>query len=534
MAITFLVALVRFDGPAKGYWDTYITAPAMFMNRQPVDFVLKDGSPAWDVQLDGVLPGDLVDQDSFGIITKDQRIGAPIAAAPLFTAFGLFGFRLFFALVVTLLIPATVLACRPLWRGGGAEGSAGAGDGDDGGVQREATIRGWCALGAGVALAWNPYVLSVDRLNANLLVLPMGLVVLYLLCRERTSLLGLGLLFGALAGIRNEAICFLPAICFWLLMGRDSDRVGAGPGQPSALPFTERFRDLLVVGLGTVLAMLPVFFWKWYALGHPFMHPSQYPHFQGFRPEFVHHLLGWEFSFNGLFNWPLHTELVRTPHFGYPTYLLFPLVTARALGVFGSALVLAGVGVLWRQRRSLALMLLLWMLPVYVLFGPQENWEEVKMTFMLLAWPPLALFLALGLRWALDVVQPGRGWRPGAALLGLAMAVILGVGLLSGVHVPQDERWYVRFPNADRELNPAAQEGLAETERNDWQYFQSFETPAEIDRERAKLSAARLYPATYLPLNWDFGREWSEMGDELGSRELEVLEIWGYIYGSRR
>ena len=52
IAITFAVALLRFDGPAKGYWDTYITAPAMFMNRQPVDFVLKDGSPAWDVQLD--------------------------------------------------------------------------------------------------------------------------------------------------------------------------------------------------------------------------------------------------------------------------------------------------------------------------------------------------------------------------------------------------------------------------------------------------------------------------------------------------
>jgi len=503
VAITFCVALLRFDGPAKGYWDTYITAPAMFMNQQPVDFVLKDRSPAWDVQLDGVLPGDLVDKDSFGIITKDQRIGAPIAAAPLFTAFGLFGFRLMFALIVSLLIPATVLACGPLW-------------------QQRGKREGWCALAAGVGLAWNPYVLSVDRLNANLLVLPMGLLVLYLLCRERTSWLGVGLLFGALAGIRNEAICFLPAICFWLLVGRDRER-----------PFSGRFRNLVVVGAGTVLAMLPVFFWKWYALGHPFMHPSQYPHFQGFRPEFVHHLLGWEFSFNGLFNWPLHTDLVRTPHFGYPTYLLFPLVTARALGLVGSALVLAGLGVLWRQRRTTALLLLLWMLPVYVLFGPQENWEEVKMTFMLLAWPPLALFGALGLHWLVDALMTRQRRHLGVAVA-LLVAVGLGVKGLSAVHVPQDMRWYERFPNADRAKNPAAQEGLAATERNDWQYFQSFETEAEIARERSKLSAALPWPALYLPLQWDFARELREMSGEVGSEKLEVLEIWGYIYGSRR
>ncbi|MBT9560472.1 MAG: hypothetical protein IV100_30890, partial [Myxococcales bacterium] len=32
-AATFVFGLFRFDGPARGYWDTYITAPAMFMNQ---------------------------------------------------------------------------------------------------------------------------------------------------------------------------------------------------------------------------------------------------------------------------------------------------------------------------------------------------------------------------------------------------------------------------------------------------------------------------------------------------------------------
>jgi len=500
VAITFCFALLRFDGPAKGYWDTYITAPAMFMNSQPVDFVLKDGQPAWDFQLTGSLPDDLVDEGSFGIITKDQRIGAPIVAAPMFAAFGQLGFRLLFALVISLLIPTTVLACRALP------------------FAHESRAR-WAALCAGLVLAWNPYILSVDRLNANTMVLPLCLVLIYLLGRERTSWIGAGLVFGVIAGVRNEAICFVPAICFWLLLGRDSQE-----------SFGTRFRRLFVVGACTVVAMLPIFYWKWFAFGHPLMHPSQFPHFQGFRPEFLHSILGWEFRFNGLFNWPLHTELVRTPHFGFPTYLLFPLVTARALGLVGSAVLLLGVFSMARRARPLAGMLLLWALPVYVLFGPQENWEEVKMTFMLLAWPPLALFLAEGFHW---LVADSARQRLGA-LLGVSVLVGLGVTLLGQVDAPQDMRWYVRFPNASLETNPAAQEGLAEEDRNDWLYFQSYETEAEISRERAKLTAALPWPAPYLPLTWDFGREWSEMRDEAGSRELEVLEIWGYIYGTRR
>ena len=92
----------------------------------------------------------------------------------------------------------------------------------------------------------------------------------------------------------------------------------------------------------------------------------------------------------------------------------------------------------------------------------------------------------------------------------------------------------MRFPNADKAKNPAAQEGLSEEQRNDWVYFQSYETSAEIERERGKLTASLPWPARYLPLNWDFAREWDEMKEEAYRKELTVLEIWGYIYGTRR
>jgi hypothetical protein len=497
-AFTLVFALFRFDGPAKGYWDTYITAPAMFMNQQPVQFVLKDGEPAFNPQLKGVLPDDLVDKADFGIITKDQRIGGGITASQTYALFGQFGFRLLFALSIALMVPLTVLVWREVMPG-----------------------RDWAGLLGGLALAWNPYMLNVDRLNANGFCMSLILLMLYLLLRKGTPLWLIGVTFGVLAGIRNEAVCFVPAVMYWYLRRGDSEHT-----------FPVRFGRLVWVGTLTVVALSPILYWKWYAFGHPLMHPSQYDHFQGFRPNFPHSFFGNKFEFNGLFNWPLHTDLVRTPHWGYPTYFLFPLVTVRAMGVLLSGLMLYGIGVLFKTRRPILIFLLAMMAPVYVLFGPQENWEEVKMTFMLLAWPPLGIFIAAGAS-GLAPKAPGFGKRAGIAL-GLALLVFVSVKALGSVEVPQDERWYVRFPNGDKTKNPAAQEGLAETERNDWVYFQSYETESEIARERGKLTAGLPWPAQYLPLDWDFGREWTEMNDEVGKRELVVLEIWGYIYGTRK
>ena len=471
------------------------------MNGQGIDFVLKDGAPAWDVELQGVLPDDLVDEASFGIITKDQRIGAPIVAAPLFTAFGLLGMRILFALSVALIVPAGFLACRS------ALGLLGE---DRPGV----------GLVTGVMMAWNPYVLSIDRLNANVLALALSLVLIHLLLLRTTPLLATGLLFGILAGIRNEAICFVPAICLWMLVARSHEQRS----------LSSRFGRLCGVGACTVLAMAPVFYWKWAAFGHPLMHPSQYPHFQGFRPEFAHSLFGAEFSFNGLFNWPLHDSLVRTPHFGYPTYLLFPLVTLRSLGAVVVSLILMGLLRLRSGPRSLGAFCVLWMLPVYLLFGPQEYWEEVKMTFMLLAWPPLALLFGVGLAG----LSPGPSFRRSLAVLGgLTLLLMLGGRLLGSIEVPADERWYERFPNASLATNPEARAGLAEEARNDWEYFQSYETPEEIERERAKLRSVWPWPASYLPVGVPPGAV-RRMASESGQRELQVLEIWGYIYGSRR
>ncbi len=491
---TLVLGFIRFDGPAGGYWDTYITAPAMFMSGTPVDFRNADGTPTHTITLEGVLPDDLIDRDTYGIITKDQRVGGGIVAAPMVAIFGQIGFRILFALGFALILPLSVLVWRRLELG-----------------------TDWAGLAGGVMLAWNPFVLSIDRLNANMFALPVMLAVLYMLLerpRRLRSLVLLGVLFGVLAGIRNEAICFVPAIVYWFLRSDEHST------------FTTRFRHLTVVGVLTVLVLVPVFYWKWYAFGHPLMHPSQYPHFQGFRPEFYHQLFGGGFCFNGLFNWPLHDTFVRTPHFGYPTYLLFPLVTIRAMGVVGVAILLVGMGRLWRLHRAVFWLLLLWMVPIYVLFGPQENWEEVKMTFMLLAYPPLGLAFAVGIH---GICRRAHWRRSLVSVAVVSLVLFAGVRSVGNLDVPADERWYQRFPNASPD-NPSSQPGLAAVDRNDHVYFESHESVEEIVRERAKLTAGWPWPMSYLPNRLQFEHAQDLIGKEWDSRTLEVEEVWDHIY----
>ncbi len=524
LVVTSLAALFRYDGPAEGYWDTYITAPAMHMNKQLVDFRTKNGESAYlDVELRGVLPDDLIDirdgdaaakakttKDNqgahvprgFGVITKDQRLIPGVVASAEYAFFGQLGFRILFAITVGLLIPLCVLLYREVVPG-----------------------HDWAGLFGGVVLAWNPYMLSVDRMNANLFVFPLMLGTLLLMFRlDRRSnatwrdIVPLGIAFGTVAALRNEAICFVPAVSYYMLYGRRN-----GPN------FSRRFVELVAVGALTVFVMLPDFAWKQWAFGNALMHPSQFNHFHGWRPTFPHRVLG---DFNGLFNWPFHTDFIRTPHFGYPTYFLFFMVTARALGTGLSALSLIGLVWLGKHKRTIAVTSVLWSTPVYLLFGPQENWEEVKMTFMLLAWAPIPLLLSAGFTWATST----KWTLPRKVLVWAAvvLTVVVFIRALGAIDVPQDARWYHRFPKADKTLNSEARAGLDESERNDWTYFQSYETPEEITRERNKLTATLPWPAQYLPLSWDAVREWSEMQEEYGKRELVVLEIWGYIYGSRK
>ena len=498
-AVVAIVGLCRFEGPAEGYWDTYVTAPAMHVAGHGIDFVLRDGSPLVEYELTGALPDDLIDPETFGIITKDQRLGAGMTAAPAFVLYGKAGFRLLFGLLAGLIALGGYL------------------------FGREVFGPRWPAVAVGAAVALNPYTLAVNRLNPNQFALAGGLLlcaVLASMLRTRTTSLGpaivAGLLFGAIGNIRPEAVVAAPAFFWGLAATREGrwKRVG------------------VACGVAFVL-VLPTLLWNAHALGNPLMHSSQYGEFQGFRPTFPHRFLGSTFEFNGLLNWPFHTEVVRTPHFPLPVFLLVPaqfLLTWGAL-LLGAALVGAWALVADPERRAQGLLLLGWGVPTFLLMLPHENWDELKMTYALLTYPALGLAVAAGLEvW----VEAARSKRTQPLILGavVVLGLVLGARSLRRVDVPLDERWYERFPGAA--ANGSGIELLTDDLRRDWEFFHTIETAEEIAIERTRFGRGNLLPNRY----WLREPSWTDgagkLVSELGDRELRLLAVWFYIYGGER
>lgn len=388
--------------------------------------------------------------------------------------------RLLFATVMALIVPMVVLLCRAV------QDRIRLTDALRGEVApaRErglAVAADWCALLGGLALAWNPFVLSMDRLNDNLFATPLMLLLLWLLVAHRKRWVWVGLAYGALMVFRIEAICFLPAVCWWYL------KPSAAVGLMRRLGWLAGLVALAMVAMGPMLWM--------------------------------YGLPGWESLSSGLFNWPLHDRLVRTPHFAFPTFLLFPLVTARALGTIGVVLAVYGGFALHRHQRDLSILLLTWLVCTYLFFALQEGWDEARMTSLLLVWAPLAVWLPVGLlaAWGGDwaMVSGERSAKEGGwweamrirltTLVALSFLMHAGIFLAGKVEVPADQRWYAKYPSADQASNPTARAGLAEVERKTSAFFTSYETVAEITRERAKLVAGWPWPAVYLPLHWEFG-----------------------------
>lgn len=495
---TFVVHLFVYEGPVTGYWDTYIAAPALHLAGKAAGFYLDDGQPAYPhTHLIGKLPDDLVDRQpgGFGVITEDQRLGAAVIASPFYQVLGLFGFRAMEAAAWAIaagLVSATAIAI-------GAPN--------------------WAALAAGLLLALNPYALSVNRLNANVVSLPALTAILWLVFAfEPTpdSVWGwgalIGLLLGALGGIRNECVLVVPAVAvaMWARLSNGSDRRRAFAATIAA----------------AVVAIAPSLAWQQWAFGRMLIHASQFGGFEGFRPTFPHALGPFRFEFNGMLNWPFYDHLIRTPHFPYPTYVLLPLVIVRSFGLIAVALTLIGWLALGRRRPAVAVSVALWIAALWGMLSVQENWEELKMTYLVLVFPAAALPFAEALGW---LSRSARSPSFRVVALGATVAgVWLAASALATVEVPVDPRWWQRFPHAA--VNSAGFAELPHELRWSWEYFHSSESEAELARERARLVPPHFLPRSYRARPVDLGDETRKMGDELRTSELKTMAVWKYIY----
>jgi len=466
--LVLIVYLLNYQGPFLGYWDTYVAAPAITMTGQKVNFVDINNARLFEYKLQQKLPDDLVNNEAYGIISKDQRLGSGIIFSVPFLFFGMFGFRLYYALFMAFGVIVLFSLLNRL------------------------TQKKYLAAIVSLFAFLNGYVLSVNTLNPNLLGMVITIMIIFI-CVTNINWILLGIMFGIFGTIRNVAIIFSLPLGYLLLRERNFFKV--------YIPFL----------VTCIITLLPILYWNQYAFDNPFIHSSQYSFFEGYRPQFLHHLFGIPFEFNGLFNYPLNTEIVRTIHYAFPVFVYLLLL---AMNIFGIFFIFIPYGITKFRISHQKLFLLLWLVPFYLFLSFQENWEVAKTTFILLILPILFIFLAKGL---------SEFTIEKTFVIGLlAVVVILAANIISSLNYTADLRWYQRFPKAAQDTFFTFDETNTHVQTPEFRFFQSRETQMELENQRRNNF---ILPYINWPkLNiiiWD---------KELSKDNIEIVNIWDYIY----
>ncbi len=480
---TFLFFLLNFEGPTMDYWDTYITAPAMFLSNHPINLTSIEGIQLYKYQLAGKVPQNLVDMGSYGIITEDQRLGSAVIFSLPFLFFGIFGFRLFNAVIIALAFLIFYFVARRIFK------------------------REWLCILVPIILIFNPFTLSINRLNPNLIALFITSVLFFFLLYDEKNYPVLGILYGILGSVRYEAIIFAPAILLFFYK-MDRKRV---------------VRNTMIFAVSAFVAILPFLLWNKFAFGGFLIHPTQSPLLSGFRPVFPHSLFGLKFNFNGLLNYPLYGKVVRTPHFPFPTFLMLPLVVIKSFGLVLFSLMIYGIPSLIRKNRNLSIFLLCWLAILLVFLMPQENWDEFKMTYIILMFPSISIFIVSGIESAVCKASV----RKTIIVVLIIASLFFLIRAIHGLNFQADERWYERFPHAnERHLTY-----LNDSQRMSWEFFHAGESADEILLQKNRITSPSLLPRFYLFRQGNILNSAFKIPQEIGKKELTAVAIWEYVYG---
>lgn len=275
---------------------------------------------------------------------------------------------------------------------------------------------GWLGL---VALGLNPWLLAIPRVEESLFATSFSAALIALCLVPRPSWSLVGALFGLVFSMRHPLVLVAPGL-LWLAW--------RGGGARAVL-------QVALWGLATsavahvhhVLAFGSVF---------SFESNAQFPP-QAYR------LFGLDFSVRAFMGWPF-TEPLRTPNNPFPMLIAWPLHALDHLGLLLWSFAVVGAVRVWFVRRSAAVMLWLWWLPVYLAVGVQEAWDHSnKMGVLAMLLPVAVAFAVVGL----DALTLGRrlAIRAGALTGAVLLLTVATVHALSGVHVPADQRYFKTY-----------------------------------------------------------------------------------------
>ena len=480
----FFFFLFNFEGPTKDYWDTYIAAPAMFMTNHPINFTSMNGIQLYNYQLAGKIPQNLVDANSYGIITQDQRLGSSVMFSVPFLFLGIFGFRFLNALIIALAFLILYMTGKRIFK------------------------KEFLCLLLAIIVIFNPYFVSINRLNPNVIAMFIFSAFLFFLLNTEKNYFILGILYGIIGSVRYEAIIFIPAMLFILYKTEKKHFI----------------TNTLIFALSAFIAILPFLLWNRFAFGGFFVHPTQSPLLSGFRPVFPHNFFGIKFNFNGMLNYPFYSGIIRTPHFPYPVFLMLPLVIIKSFGLVLFSLMFFGIFYFTKQDKKVSLFLLMWLVILFLLLAPQENWDEFKMTYILLMFPAIAIFITKGIELLIYKIS----FKKILALMITAMLLVLSIGIISNLSFPADGRWYKRFPHAAQENQINY---LNDSQRMSWEFFHTAENYDEVEYQKTRITRMSLLPSFYIKRHGDFFDSAIKIPKEIGRKELTAVAIWEYVYG---
>jgi hypothetical protein len=257
------------------------------------------------------------------------------------------------------------------------------------------TERTGVAIAAGMIAALNPYVLSCEVLDRNIIAFALTAALFHTVLEYKDRPIVHGLLFGIAAG---TGLRFLPItlvvpvfIFYWTHKAKRRD-----------------YPIFLAAGAVTWAFNLP----------HLFQH--------GF------HSLGESTPLPKLL-FEAFTAFPRTPFLPFPNFVYYLLNAADYLGLLACGLILIGAAAMFRRSRSTFFALLFVLLPTYLVLAAQRDWiEGEKARILLGAFLPLAICAGMSLALLLDKKKLVRNVGLFAGAVAFSWIAAFGLAQIKG------------------------------------------------------------------------------------------------------
>ncbi len=260
------------------------------------------------------------------------------------------------------------------------------------------------ALSTALFAVLNPYILSVEVLDRNVMALVISVILFYLLLEHKNSVFLHGLVFGILSG---TGLRFIPLLFIFPII---------------ILYRKEQFN------FKTVLIFISAF-----TITFTFNIPHFY--FHGLNS------LG-ETKSSPYLMFEAFTKYMRTPFLPFPNLLFYVFNILSYFGYLCFGVILIGAFKLWKTNKRIFLALSTFFLIVLLILSSQRNWiEGDKYRIIIEGFLPVYVFFAYGL---MEIVVKKNFFKKSALIFISLVLPVIFVRVFVSIDFNQDKKFYNR------------------------------------------------------------------------------------------